>query len=82
MTAARLLGVAVLAAPFLSGAAIGAWWAVRQLRCRLAHRWTRWHGSLIEDDERHTLLFIPDIQWRICRRCGHHQERGIKCVSS
>lgn len=81
MTGAQLLGAAVLAAPLLSGGAIGAWWAVRRL-CRPTHRWTRWCGSLIEDGCRDTVLFNPGLQWRICRRCGNQQERKNACASS
>ncbi|MFJ2650845.1 hypothetical protein ACIO1C_29520 [Streptomyces sp. NPDC087420] len=77
MTAARVLGAAIVAAPLLSGAAIGAWWAVRRL-CRPTHRWTRWCGSLVEHDS--SISFNPGRQWRICRRCGDQQERKNACV--
>ena len=45
------------------------------------HRWTPWYASLVEDDERYTLVTITDIQWRICKECGAQEERDL-CASS
>lgn len=51
--------------------------------CRWSiHRWTRWASCLIERDQNWSLVIIKDVQWRMCRRCGHQEERDLSCVSS
>lgn len=41
------------------------------MTCRIRHRWRGWHFSLC--DECHG---VDDaVVWRMCRRCGAHEER-------
>lgn len=48
--------------------------------CRWFHHMTRWAPCLVESDGEYTLITIEDVQWRMCYRCGHQEEREIECV--
>lgn len=52
------------------------------MTCRWLHRFSAWSTVLIEDPDEDEIMPDPEVQFRMCKRCGHEEEREIVCVSS
>ena len=48
--------------------------------CYFRHRWGRWAHAKADYADGFAPEIDPDLQFRMCRRCGHQELREVACV--
>jgi hypothetical protein len=48
--------------------------------CRLRHRFSRWADVKVDDMPGYEPDRRPELQFRMCQRCGHQEIREVSCV--
>lgn len=52
------------------------------MTCRIRHRWSRWAYHKRDYADGYEPEIDYDVQFRMCRRCGHQEIREKACESS